>query len=79
MPMTREANAEKIVWARGVDALLPFPRLATDGTYEVVVPVAGYPVPIILPYFFSSEEDGMRWISSPKGSKRIERARIIFE
>jgi hypothetical protein len=77
--MTLEAKPEKIVWACGVGDLQPFPRPAGDGTYEVVVPLAGCPVPVILPYFFSSEEDGMLWISSPKGSKRIERARIIFE
>jgi len=77
--MTLEANPEKILWARALDELQAFPRPAGDGTYEVVVPLAGSSAPVILPYFFSSEEDGMLWISSPKGSKRIERARIIFE
>jgi hypothetical protein len=77
--MTFEANPEMIVLPHGADALQPFTRPAGDGTYEVVVPLAGRPAPLILPYSFYSEEDGLLWISSPKGSKRIEKARISLE
>jgi hypothetical protein len=56
-------------------------RVATAGTEpcEVVVPLTGRSPPIILPYSFSSEEDGLHWIGSLKGSKRIEEACTFFE
>jgi hypothetical protein len=77
--MTPEANPEKAALACGADALQPFSRPAGDGTYEIVVPLAGGSMPVILPYSFSSEEDGRLWIGTPKGSRRIEKARIFFE
>jgi hypothetical protein len=77
--MTLEANPEKIVLACNMDELQPFARPAGDGTYEVVIPLAEGSRPLILPYSFSSEEDGMLWISSPKGSRRIEKARTLLE
>jgi hypothetical protein len=77
--MTLEANPEKIALARVAEELQPFTRPAGDGTYEVVVPLAGRSLPLILPYSFASEEDGLIWIGSLKGSKRIEKARIYFE
>jgi hypothetical protein len=73
--MTLEANPKN----SALDELQPFPRPAGDGTYEVVVPIADRSPPLILPYSFSSEEDGKLWILSGKGRKRIEKARIIFE
>jgi hypothetical protein len=77
--MTLEANPAKIVWASGMDELQPFPRAAGDGTYEVVIPLAGSLPPVILPYSFFSEEDATLWIHSPKGSNRILKARTHFE
>jgi hypothetical protein len=77
--MSLEANPEKIVLPCGVDALQPFARPAGDGTYEVVVPLPGRSLPLILPYAFSSEEDSALWISSRKGRTRIEKARTLFE
>jgi hypothetical protein len=77
--MTLEANPENIALACGVDEFQPFARPAGDGTYEVVVPVADRPLPLILPYSFSSEEDGKLWIVSQKGRKRIEKARALLE
>ena len=77
--MTLKGNPETIVLARAVDELQPFMRPAGDGTYEVVVPLTDRSLPVILPYSFSSEEDGMLWVCSPKGSKRIETARTRFE
>jgi hypothetical protein len=77
--MTPDVNPEEIALPRAADVVQPFPRSAGDGTYEVVVPLAGWPVPVILPYSFSSEEDGMLWISSRKGTLRIEKARAFLE
>jgi hypothetical protein len=77
--MTIEANPEKIGLAHVMNELQPFARPAGDGTYEVVIPLAENSRPLILPYSFSSEEDGMLWINSPKGSKRIEKARTLLE
>jgi hypothetical protein len=55
--------------------LQPFMRLASDGTYEVVVPLTGHISPLVLPYSFRSEEEGTLWIKSRKGGKRIVQAR----
>jgi hypothetical protein len=55
--------------------LQPFMRLASDGTYEVVVPLTGHISPLVLPYAFLSKKEGLFWINSRKGSKRIEQAR----
>jgi hypothetical protein len=77
--MPLRENPEKIALVPGADASQPFTRPAGDGTYEVVVPLAGRSVPIILPYSFSSEEDGLLWIGSRKGSRRIEQARTYLE
>jgi hypothetical protein len=65
--------------ARREDELQPFARPAGDGTYEVVIPFADRSPPVILPYSFSTEEDGKLWILSPKGRKRIAKARRFFE
>ena len=77
--MAIEPNPELIVSARRMNGTQPFPRPADDGTYEILVPLAGHSQPLILPYSFSSEEDATRWILSPKGSKRLEKARIFRE
>jgi len=53
----------------------PFMRLASDGTYEVVLPLTGHISPLVLPYSFLSQKEGTFWIKSRKGSKRIEQAR----
>jgi hypothetical protein len=79
IPTTPEANPEKIALARRADEFQPFARPAGDGTYEVVVPLGDQSPPIVLPYSFASEQDGLFWIGSLKGSKRIEKARILFE
>jgi hypothetical protein len=55
--------------------LWPFMRLASDGSYEVVVPLTSRFSPLILAYSFRSEEEGALWIKSRKGSARIEQAR----
>jgi hypothetical protein len=77
--MTLKENPEKIILAPSPDESQPFTRPAGDGTFEVVVPLAGRSPPIILPYSFSSEEDGLLWIGSLKGTRRIEQARTFFE
>jgi hypothetical protein len=76
--MTLEASSENILLASS-EELQPFMRPAGDGTYEVVVPLTGRLLPVILPYSFSSEEDGTLWIRSRKGSERIEKARTFLE
>jgi hypothetical protein len=55
--------------------LRPFIRLASDRTYEVVVPIINSISPLVLAYSFTSVEEGMLWIKSRKGSARIEQAR----
>jgi hypothetical protein len=55
--------------------LRPFMRLASDGTYEVVIPLISCISPLVLAYSFTSEEEGALWIKSRKGSARIEQAR----
>jgi hypothetical protein len=65
--------------SRRKDELQPFTRPAGDGTYEVVIPLADRSPPVILPYSFSSEEDGKLWILSRKGRKRIAKARRSYE
>ena len=72
-------DPEKIAAPRSTDILMPFTRPAGDGTYEVLVPLSGHQAPLILPYSFSSEEDCKLWLTSAKGSRRIEKARVCFE
>jgi len=50
-------------------------RLASDGSYEVVVPLTGLTSPLVLPYSFPSENEATLWIKSRKGSERIDRVR----
>jgi hypothetical protein len=51
---------------------LPYLRQADDGTFELIVPGAKGRVHI-LPYCFHTEEDAMRWLSSPKGREHISK------
>ena len=76
--MTIEANPENTTLASSANDLQPFLRQAGDGTYEIVIPLADCSLPLILPYSFSSEDDGLLWLQSRKGSARIERARTFL-
>jgi hypothetical protein len=55
--------------------LQPYIRLASDGTYEVLVPLADCSVHYVLPYSFHSEDACSVWISSKKGSEKIKHLR----
>ena len=58
-------------------ALLPYTRLASDGTYEVLVPLADCDGHYVLPYSFHSEDACSVWIGSKKGSDKIEHLRAL--
>jgi hypothetical protein len=58
-----------------MENLRSFLRLASDRTYEVVIPLAHRISPLVLAYSFASEEEGELWMKSRKGGARIEQAR----
>lgn len=55
--------------------LEPYSRLAGDGTFEVLVPLADCDGHYIFPYSFHSEDACSVWVSSKKGSEKIEQLR----
>jgi hypothetical protein len=60
-------------------SLQPYTRPAGDGTYEVLVPLADCGNHYVLPYSFHSEDAGSVWISSKKGSDKIDHVRASTE
>ena len=77
--MTIEIHPKQnLPFKRDAAELQPFMRQASDGTYEAVVPL-DHSSQLVLPYSFSSAEEGLCWLKSPKGHARIKQALANFE
>jgi hypothetical protein len=49
----------------------PYLRAASDGTYELLIPLGKDSIHI-LPYCFHTEEDAANWLASRKGREQIQ-------
>ena len=52
----------------------PYLRAASDGTYELLIPLGKGSVHI-LPYCFHTEEDAAKWLASRKGREQMQHIR----